>query len=382
MKILIAGDFCPMNNVAELFERDDYVSVFGDALSIIKDADYSIVNMECPITSGREKPIIKCGPNLQCSEKGLKALKWAGFDGVTLANNHFLDYGEEGVSNTIKVCKEYGIDIVGGGRNIQEASKVLYKRIGEETLAIINCCEHEFSIATETSGGSNPLSPILQFYAIQEAMLKADYVLVIVHGGHEYYQLPSPQMQEIYRFFVDAGADVVVNHHQHCYSGYEVYKGKPIFYGLGNFCFDSKNETSEMWCEGFMVKLSLSHKHIGYDLIPFFQCCHGPQIVIHKEGSSEREKFLCNIKNLNQTISKESELMIRYRIYLGQSRTSVGLLFEPYSNRILSSLYRRNLLPSLISRKKMLLILAYLQCESHYVKVLHYLKNELGTYYK
>ena len=59
---------------------------------------------------------------------------------------------------------------------------------------------------------------------------------MIVHGGHECYNLPSPRMQKQYLFYADQGADIVVGHHTHCISGYEVYKGVPIYYSLGNFC--------------------------------------------------------------------------------------------------------------------------------------------------
>ena len=93
MKVLIAGDFCPQHRVAEKFEKNNYETVLGEIKEIISDADYSIVNFECSVTKGGEKPIEKHGPNLQCSEKGIEAVKWAGFDCVTLANNHFLDYG-------------------------------------------------------------------------------------------------------------------------------------------------------------------------------------------------------------------------------------------------------------------------------------------------
>lgn len=147
----------------------------------------------------------------------------------TLANNHILDQGEQCCLDTKRELEKAGIDTVGVGHNIGEAGIILYKQINGETLAIINCCEHEFSIATESSAGANPINPIQQYYKVQEARQNADYVLVIVHGSHEHYQLPSPQMQEIFRFYIDAGADAVVNGHQHCYSGYEEYKGKPIF---------------------------------------------------------------------------------------------------------------------------------------------------------
>ena len=270
MKILIAGDFCPQNRVSQQIDKENYELVLGQVREVTTKADYSIVNFECPVTKGGEKPIMKQGPNLQCSSKGIEAVKWAGFDCVTLANNHFRDYGDEGVKNTIDVCMEIGIDAVGGGENLMEASAILYKQIGDHTLAIINCCEHEFSIATETQGGANPLNPIQQYYSIKEAKEKADYVLVIVHGGHEHWQLPSPRMQETYRFFVDAGADAVVNHHQHCYSGFEVYNNKPIFYGLGNFCFDWPERNSEKWNHGYMVCLDLN-KTIGFKIIPYKQ---------------------------------------------------------------------------------------------------------------
>ena len=174
MKILIAGDFCPQHRVAELFEKGSFSDVLGDVKETIESADYSIVNFECPITKGGERPIEKCGPNLQCSESGMEAVKWAGFNCVTLANNHFLDYGEAGVANTLDACQKYGIDVVGGGRNLQEAARILYKEINGQTLAVINCCEHEFSIATKTTAGSNPLNPIQQYYAIQEAKQKAE----------------------------------------------------------------------------------------------------------------------------------------------------------------------------------------------------------------
>ena len=369
MKVLVAGDFCPQHRVAELFEKGSFSQVLEDVKETINSADYSIVNFECPITKGGEKPIEKIGPNLQCGESGMQAVKWVGFNCVTLANNHFLDYGEEGVKNTLETCKKYDIDTVGGGLNIQEASRILYKEIKGQTLAIINCCEHEFSIATEETAGSNPLNPIMQYYAIIEARTKADYVLVIVHGGHEHYQLPSPRMQETYRFFVDAGADAVVNHHQHCYSGYEVYKKKPIFYGLGNLCFDNKGKDNK-WNEGILIELVLG-KEIEFEPIPYCQCGAMPSIIIK---DCDTNRFSERINFLNHIISNSKLLLKCYNEYL--DKNDVEHIFEPFTSRVLYGLLRRNLLPSVISKKKKRELLAYIQCESHIVKVLHSLKRQ------
>ena len=370
MRLLIAGDFCPQKRIAKLFEEGSYSYVLGAVQSYIKDADYSIVNFECPVCLGAEKPIVKCGPNLKCSEMGMEAVKWVGFNCVTLANNHFLDYGKEGVEHTFNACEKYCIDTVGGGMNLQEASKILYKVINGKTLAVINCCEHEFSIAAEKTAGSNPLNPIQQYYAIQQAKTMADYVLLIVHGGNEYYQLPSPRMQEVYRFFVDAGADAVINHHQHCFSGYEVYKKKPIFYGLGNFCFDN-SLSGKTWNEGYMVELSFSDS-ITFNIIPYTQCGINPTIELIND--KEKDIFFSTVNDLNIIIGNEKELDKHYTNYLASN--SIASIFEPYSNSLLTRLKHKHLLPSFVSKEKKRLLLAHIQCESHISKILYFLKND------
>ena len=368
MRVLVAGDFCPQLRVKGLFANNDFASVLSEVRNLTDVVDYSIVNLECPIIQGYEKPIDKVGRNLHCSEKGIKALKWAGFDCVTLANNHFYDYGDDGVTNTIKVCAEHGIDTVGGGVNLADADVTLFKRFGNHTLAIINCCEHEFSIATETTCGSNPLNPIHQFYKIREAKKQADYVLVIVHGGNEHYQFPSPRMVETYRFFIDAGADVVVNHHQHCFSGYELYNQKPIFYGLGNFCFDN-GAKGGIWNEGFLVELSFSEE-IGFRILPYKQCGTTPSITFLKSAS---KGFFDCLHSINCTISNLVDLQTRYNEYL--ENNDVEPIFEPYTSKILIGLKRRHLLPSFLTKKKKRILLAYIQCESHIVKVIHALRK-------
>ncbi len=372
MKLLIAGDYCPRQRAAERMSQGDYGFVLGEVRPIVEDADYSIVNLECPVTHGNEKTIIKNGPSLCCSEVGIDALKWAGFDCVTLANNHFRDYGDSGVANTLKKCNEVKIDTVGGGADLKEASKTIYKQIKGKTLAIINCCEHEFSIATDLSAGSNPLNPIRQYYDIKEARVKADYVLVIVHGGNEYYQLPSPRMKETYRFFIDAGADAVVNHHQHCYSGYEFYKEKPIVYGLGNFCFDNQVVKDCTWNEGYMVYINFCDK-ISFEAIPYIQC--GTEPVVQRIGESECEKFKNQIDYLNSIIADDKLLFEKYNLYLDESESIIRVLFSPYMNRTLRGFCRRHLIPSFVTSKKKIELLSYIQCESHLVKIINFLKK-------
>lgn len=373
MNILVAGDFCPQNRVAEIFEKGVFAAVMGEVKPVIEQADYSIVNFECPVTTGGEKSIEKCGPNLQCSEKGMEAVKWAGFDCVTLANNHFLDYGKEGVEHTLEACRKYSVDTVGGGMNLLDASRILYKEIKGETLAIINCCEHEFSIATETTAGSNPLNPIQQFYAIKEARKNADYVMVIVHGGHELWQLPSPRMVETYRFFIDAGADAVINHHQQCFNGFERYHEKLIFYGLGNFCFDNAEKQKGIWTEGYAVTLDFSKERVRFEIHPYIQCAQQARVQLLPKGAYD-----VRIKTINDVIKDEKVLKECQEDYYRRSSELYENVFEPIRNRLYLGAKRRGWLPSFISRKKQILMENFIVCEAHRDKLIWWLtsKNE------
>ena len=367
MKILIAGDYCPQHRVSELLEKRDFQSVFGEIKEITIDADYSIVNLECPVTKGAEKQIEKYGPALHCTKRSVEALEWTGANCVTLANNHFYDFGEEGVKSTLTACCENKLDYVGGGKNLYEASQTLYKEINGDILAVINCCEHEFSIATETSGGSNPLNPIQQYYAIQEAKKTSDYILVIIHGGHEHYQLPSPRMQETYRFFIDAGADAVVNHHQHCYSGYESYHGKPIFYGLGNFCFDKPGIRNTKWNEGYLVLLELSAE-VKFDIIPYNQCSNEARIILLDKSSFDE-----HLQKLNAIILDPVLLKKAVHHYYATKEKQYSELLEPTNNRLYLAFRRRGWLPSMIVPWKKKRTADYVCCESHCDILKHYL---------
>lgn len=387
MKILIAGDFCPRNRTEFLINERCFSTVVGEAASVIKDVDYSIVNFETCVATAKDAPIAKYGPNLKTTVKAVECVKWAGFDCVTLANNHTYDYGDGALVNTINYLKNNGLDLVGGGKNLEQASATLYKTIAGKKIAFINCCEHEFSIATDTQAGANPLNPVQQWYAITEARKGADYVIVIVHGGHEHYQLPSPRMQETYRFFVDAGADAVINHHQHCYSGYEVYQGKPIFYGLGNFSFDKCKEvglksslkkilkiktpfSQSKWYEGYMVVLNFeNHGIIDFKLIPYTQCNEVPSILLNKI-----ENFNTKIEGLNSVIADTELLKQHFSKYVKQQNRNK--IFEPLTNCIISRMQKLHLLPSFLSNKKRLLLYNLINCESHRDLIINDLKNE------
>lgn len=372
--IIIAGDLCPIDRVARLFDEKKYDRVFDGIRTVIRSSDFSLVNLEAPIANKECKAIDKTGPNLKCSSNVIDAIKYAGFSGVTLANNHYYDYGEDAATNTINELWKNNIDYVGAGKGRTEAGKILFKKIKGSEFAFINCCEHEYSIVTDDTTGSNPLDLIEQFHAIKEAKAKAQYVIVIVHGGIERYQHPTPRMVKTYRFFIEAGADAVVNHHQHCYCGYEYYMGKPIVYGVGNFCFDNISKEERSWHEGYLAELTFDNKAIGFKTIPFKQCGDSPSV--EKMEGNEVELFNEKIKSLNKIISDTLLLQREYVKFLAETRKTFDII-NPYTNKYLVALYKRGLLPSFISTKKLRKIQNRMMCESHYERLLDMINHKL-----
>jgi len=373
VKILIAGDYSPKDKVASQIEDGNYHYVLGEVKPLVEEADFAIVNFESTVFVEGARPIEKCGPNISCGSKSIDALKYAGFDCVTLANNHFADYGDLCVNETLHLLDNNCICRVGGGKNIVEALQVLYKRINGKKFAFLNYCEEEFTIATAVHGGSAPFDLSYVIPKLLEARNSVDYVVVIVHGGKEFYQLPTPRMKRTYRALVDMGADAVVNHHQHCYGGYEEYNGKPIFYGLGNFCFDFRNKKNETWNEGYMVQLTFD-EGVGFEIIPYFQCNGDATIELMNE--EQKAGLFEKVKELNSIIADDRRLEKEYEQFSKSFFRSLRMPLTPYSNRYLYSLCLRHLIPGFITRERKLTLVDYVNCESWRDIFLQYLKSE------
>lgn len=374
MRILITGDFCTQNRVDNVLKQKKYEALFGGVKSTIRSYDYGIVNFEFPIVNGAGKPILKCGPALKGEPEAIDALRYAGFNVCTLANNHVLDQGEDSLVYTKKLLEKSAIKTVGAGRNLGEAEEVLELECEGERIAIVNCCEHEFSIASDNSAGANPLNVIKQYNTIQYCQKNCDYVVVIVHGGIEHFPFPTNRMKETYRFFIDAGANAVINHHQHCYCGYETYKGRPIFYGLGNFLFDWEGKRNTLWNEGVMVGITFEkNKDPQFEVYPFDQSNDEPCVVLKDEKG--KKDFEVRNAEKNRIIQDDRLLDYEYQKFVKEQKKEYQLLVEPYDSRLSKGLFNRGLLPSMISKAKLVKLLNYIYCESHQEVMVSVLKD-------
>lgn len=361
IKILVTGDFCPQNRIEALAIKSDYQAVFNDFIDVFKGNDLNVTDLECPLTflgKGR----IKTGPHQKANPVCIELLEFAEIRLAALANNHIMDYGSAGAQETKELCQQKKIGTVGLGKDANAAREPFIKIIKDKRLAFLNVADNEFLTASDGPYQANPINPVNNFYDIREARLQSDYVILIVHGGNEFYHLPSPRMKALYRFFIDSGADAVISNHTHCFSGYEVYKEKPIFYGLGNFIYDWPNRFNSEWNKGYVVRLLLSDK-ILFDIIPMKQGNAIPG-VFHLNEKDENE-FHQTLESRNLIIADDTNLAQAFKQYIEKVTPMYDAFIEPYFGRIYNALRQRGFLPDLMSRGKRLLLLNLIRCEVH-----------------
>jgi poly-gamma-glutamate synthesis protein (capsule biosynthesis protein) len=368
---VLTGDFCPHNRIEELALRLDYKAVFNDFVDVFRGNDLNITDLECPLTLS-VKVRKKTGPHQKADPKCIELLAYAGINLAALANNHIVDYGSEGVKQTMEICLQAGIHTVGAGKDEASARKPFLINMRNKKFAIINVADNEFLTARDGPYQANPVNPVTAFYDITAARDHCDYVIIIVHGGNEFYHLPSPRTKSLYRYFVDAGADAVLSHHTHCFSGYEVYKGKPVFYGLGNFIYDQPGKVNTDWNQGYAVRLRIDDS-IQFDIIPLKQCNEIPG-VFHLNAQEEVD-FRHTLEARNQIIADDSKLAGAFQTYVEGIAPMYDAFIEPYFGKIYNALRYRGLLPNLVNRKKRLLLLNLLRCEAHREVLLQFLKT-------
>jgi poly-gamma-glutamate synthesis protein (capsule biosynthesis protein) len=268
------------------FEEQNESLLFNDGLSVFQEANFVMGNMEFVLTDN-PKSILKAGPILWGNTSYINVFKKAGFHLLSLANNHIKDCGSLGVQSTIETCEKAGIATLGAGKNLQEAKKTYIKIINGWKIGFCAFAEQEFNVATDSEYGANYLDLYEDFDAIQSLKKKVDFVVVIYHGGIEYYEYPSPLLQKKCRKFIDKGADLVTCQHSHCIGTIENYQSKNIIYGQGNTLFGYRKD-DESWNLGLLLKLILSEENIGLEVsyIPVKATSSGIKLMNNRDASS------------------------------------------------------------------------------------------------
>ena len=236
MKTLLLGDVSPTALTNPLFEKKDVAALFTDTVSLFEGNDINFVNLECALTDWQQD-IEKFGPPLKATVNTAETLKLLGVNYCGLSNNHVFDYGVQGMKDTFQALDQAGIIYTGFGKDYEDSRRNLVITKGEERIAIVAVCEHEYSYALEDRMGSRPFDEYDTIEDIRQAKETCDRVIVIYHGGKEHCKYPSPRLRRLCRAMIRNGADVVLCQHSHCIGCYEQYEGGHILYGQGNFHF-------------------------------------------------------------------------------------------------------------------------------------------------
>ncbi len=309
LKILFASDICYKyaNDETQKMTLETAQDITQELLPIFNAADFRMLNLENILYNGSEGAIKKSGPNLKCNTDFINFLKALNTNAVGLANNHYGDYGKLGMNSTLECLEQSGITHAGGGNNIEEAYRpCVFKKDGE-SVAVIAVCENEFSVATENTAGVAGFNLKRLADKIKEEKQKNDYVTVYFHGGNEFNPFPSPGKVDLYRLFIDLGADCVMAMHTHCPQGYEYYNGKPIVYSMGNFFFPIETrEENNNWFYGYLSTVDFKKEGIELEVSPYSFFRVTDKIELLKDEA--KEKFINYLNEISKPIADRKEL--------------------------------------------------------------------------
>lgn len=265
--IFFAGDFCSKPSTAP-------IKVSEELKGLIQSCDFKVVNFEVPLKPENVHLPHQKQERFFQHDDAPAFLKDLGFNLFQLANNHAFDWGDEGFKKTKAVLG----DAAFGAGTYEESYKI---KVVEKNGVKIGFLALSFAaykgvfddVLNREGLGCAYINDLKVNHIIIEAKKSVDFLFVLPHDGIEYIDIPMPETMARYRDFIDYGADGVVGTHPHCPQGWEVYKGKPIFYSLGNFLFNSKVGydyrawNRPHWYEGWCVLMTLLDGKMSWEVV-------------------------------------------------------------------------------------------------------------------
>ena len=231
---------------------------FARAAALLKGADFSIGNLECPVATGGAA--VSKVYTFRAAPSTLPLLRQH-FDAVSVANNHSGDYGPEAFRETLEHLAAAHLPYFGGGHDLREAHAPLLLQKRGLTIALLGYDEYHprsFEAAPDHPGVAWAEEEQIIWDMARARRAGANVVLPFFHWGWENEPGPSARQRELAHALIDAGADAVIGAHPHVTQGAEMYRGKPIVYSLGNFVFDllDRPENEKGWILQLVVDRS------------------------------------------------------------------------------------------------------------------------------
>lgn len=376
MSIIIGADLVPTIENESLFAQGKQEELFGAALlNVLRQAGYRIFNLEVPLVD-TPAPISKVGAAMFAPTNTVYAMKRIPVDLFTLANNHCMDQGKNGLHSTFATLQKAGIAFVGAGDTRKEASKPFLFAQNGKTIGVYACAEHEFSIAGNDRAGANPVDWLETPDHIAKLKQHCDYLIVLYHGGKEFYRYPSPLMQKVCRKLVEKGANLVVCQHSHCIGSYEKYRDGCIVYGQGNFLFEDGD--GEYVQTGLLIWVQ---DNFEIDWIPLRRIPGGVRLAEGRDGQTILEGW----EQRSAAIRQPGTVEEKYRMFAQESLQTYlkalnGARQRTIWYRVLDRLTARKWSRWDTSRQYQQLdrlrIRNYVECEAHRELLLAALRSE------
>ncbi len=226
---------------------------FGELRALLSEADIAFANLETPLSDDA-----RWSGAFRTPTSFAEGLAWAGFDVLSLANNHALDAEGAGLFDTIESLRRTGVGTIGAGSTLDEARRPFKVERNGLRVAFLgyalftNVGSAGFALSDRS--GVVPLDPFLIEEDIRRARDDADFVVLSFHWGIENSRDIHPAARELAHRVIDQGADIVLGHHPHVPRAIEVYEGGVIAYSLGNLVFGHNHE---YWGDNILVRLVL-----------------------------------------------------------------------------------------------------------------------------
>lgn len=292
------GDIMMGRNVEKVTKHKGTESVFRYAKPFFESSDYVSGNFENPVTYKKNYKEAEKNIHLQSNKDAVKVLKDMNFTVLTAANNHAMDYGPQGMRDTVEEFSKQNLELVGAGLTLKEAEQnISYQDVNGikiATLGFTDVSGKGFA-AKRNAPGVLPANPELFIPMISKAKKKADLVIVQTHWGQEYDNDPNDRQRQLARAMSDAGADIIVGHHPHVLEPIEMYHGTVIFYSLGNFVFDQGWTRTR---DTALVQYHLQKNGTGrFEVTP---------MNIHEATPAPVKKGSINHKTIVRELTKES----------------------------------------------------------------------------
>ena len=350
IRLFFAGDFCSRSSTSK-------ISVSPEIKNLIRACDVRVINFEVPLRpEGLILPAQKRERFYQ-NDDAPDFLRDLGFNLFSIANNHVFDWGEEGYRKTKAAL---GKDAFGAG-TYDEAYRVKIidvkgKKIGFLALSFA-AYTGVFNNVTKQDGlGCAYINDLRVNHVILEAKKDVDFLIVLPHDGIEYISIPLPETIARYRDFIDYGADAVIGTHPHCPQGWEEYKGRPIFYSLGNFLFNSKEgynyraTNRPHWYEGLCVAICINNNAISYNVINVLNKDNTSILIDNENNRDELNRGLCELlgdsEKYNAVLAREA-----YRLCQSKEMPIIDHTFHVFDMKSTIKALARFVIKSVFRRK-------------------------------